>query len=51
MSKKVKELLSTLAVVVVVLTIAGLAIWYEVEMWSECRATNTFWYCMRILGK
>lgn len=33
------------------LLIIGLAIWYEIAMWSECRETNSFWYCMRVLGK
>lgn len=23
----------------------------EVKLWGECRETNSFWYCMRVLGK
>lgn len=27
------------------------AVWYEVAMWQECRATpHSFWYCLRVLG-
>jgi hypothetical protein len=30
--------------------VVALAIWYEVSMWNECRETNSFFYCMRVLG-
>jgi hypothetical protein len=33
------------------LLIAGLVVWWEISSWSECRETNSFWYCLRILGK
>jgi hypothetical protein len=49
--KNIKSYLGPAAIVLAVVTLIGLGIWYEIEMWSECRATNTFWYCMRILSK
>jgi hypothetical protein len=38
-------------IVIGIVAFLGLAVWYEVEMWSECRQTNSFWYCMRVLSK
>lgn len=29
----------------------ALGFWWEVSSWVECRETNSFWYCLRILGK
>jgi hypothetical protein len=25
-------------------------LWYEVTVWTECRQTNSFMYCLRVLG-
>lgn len=33
------------------LLIVGLVIWWEASLWGECRETNSFWYCMRVLAK
>ena len=24
---------------------------YERMIWNECRATNSFWYCLHLLGR
>lgn len=29
----------------------ALSVWWEVSLWGECRKTNSFWYCARVLGK
>lgn len=29
----------------------GLLVWWELSLWPECRATNSFFYCARVLGK
>lgn len=26
------------------------ALYYEVSVWRECRQTNSWFYCMRVLG-
>lgn len=31
--------------------LVGLGIWYEVGVWNECRETNSWMYCMRVLSK
>lgn len=28
----------------------GGMIWWEWSLWSECRAVNSFWYCLRVLS-
>ena len=42
-----KQFFTGVGIVAVIL----LAIWYEMEVWSECRQTNSFMYCMRVLSK
>jgi hypothetical protein len=32
-----------------ILALVGLAVWWEVATWQECRQTNSFFYCMRVL--
>jgi hypothetical protein len=34
-----------------VLALIGGAIAWEVSIWNECRQTNSFFYCMRVLGR
>lgn len=31
--------------------IIALGLWWEAASWSECLDTNSFWYCLRVLGK
>lgn len=45
-----ERLIGALYVGLPVIAIA-LAIWWEYGLWNECRETNSFWYCMRVLGK
>ena len=33
------------------LLIVGFVVWLEVKSWNECLETNSWFYCMRILGK
>jgi hypothetical protein len=35
----------------VLLGIVGGTFAYERALWKECRATNSFWYCSRVLSK
>jgi hypothetical protein len=49
--KQIKEYPGPVAIILAVITFVGLGIWYEMEMWNECRQTNSLWYCMRILNK
>lgn len=32
------------------LGVIGFGIWWEVSLWNECRATNSFFYCVRTLS-
>lgn len=36
--------------IVIVLVLAGV-VYAEVAAWTECRATNSWWYCLRILSR
>jgi hypothetical protein len=38
-----------IACFIFVLMLVG--IWMEINIWNECRETNSFWYCMRVLSK
>lgn len=37
-------------IAIVVLFIVGVILW-EVASWQECLATQSWWYCLRILGQ
>jgi len=37
-----------LVTLVTILIVAGVG-YLEVSFWNECRATNSFWYCLRML--
>lgn len=41
------------AVIFVLLVVVGVvgAIWVEISLWRECRQTNSFFYCLRVLNK
>lgn len=34
--------------VAAILVISG---WYEISLWNECRDTNSWYYCIRVLGR
>lgn len=38
-------------IILVVIGLIGLGTWNEISLWNECRATNSFFYCARVLGK
>lgn len=44
------EVKTAVSIATVIAAIA-LAVWWEVSLWNECRETNSFWYCVRVLGK
>jgi hypothetical protein len=35
----------------VILVLITFILWYEYNLWDECLDTNSFWYCLRVLGK
>lgn len=37
--------------VAIIVAVIALVVWWEVSIWGECRATNSFWYCVRILAR
>lgn len=37
--------------VLLVASIFTLFGWWEIASWKECRQTNSWWYCVRILSK
>jgi len=47
MKNKIMILVMGTAIVAVI----ALGIWYEIYMWKQCRLTNSWFYCMRILSK
>jgi hypothetical protein len=40
-----------LAMIVAVLLVASVSLYLEISVWNECRQTNSFWYCMRMMSK
>lgn len=38
-------------IAVALLVFFGFAVYWEYGIWTECRETNSFWYCVRILSK
>lgn len=40
-----------LLVIVVVLIWVSVSVYLEISVWKECRQTNSFWYCMRMMSK
>lgn len=43
--------MKTILVYVGIFAIVLAAVWFEMQVWDECRQTNSFWYCMRVLSK
>jgi len=39
------------AIIAGVLALVSVGIYWEISLWSECRATNSWLYCVRVLGK
>lgn len=38
-----------IVLIAIALIVGG--IWWEVASWGECLGTNSWWYCLRLLGK
>ncbi len=49
--KKSNDTLNYIIVACVLTGAIALSLYYEYSMWDECRETNSFWYCVRVLGK
>ncbi len=39
------------AVIVAGVGLFGLLVWFQYSLWSECRQTNSWFYCARVLNK
>jgi len=50
-NNKLKDTLAVIGVAALVIFVLGAAVWYQSALWSECRQTNSFMYCMRVLSK
>jgi hypothetical protein len=51
MKRSTKDKLTMAASVTLVLAFVALAIGCEINVWQECRQTNSWFYCMRVLSK
>lgn len=47
---KVFEVLTYVAVGLLVVLVIGMSIWAELDIWDECRSDHSFLYCWRVLG-
>jgi hypothetical protein len=45
------EKLKVIGALLLIALVLGGVLFYEVAVWSECRQTNSWWYCLRILSK
>lgn len=45
-----KRLIEAVWVIGTLAVVVGLT-WLQIDVWNECRSTNSFWYCMRVLSK
>jgi hypothetical protein len=43
--------LKTIGVAALVVAVLAGIIYLEVDVWQECRVTNSWFYCMRVLSK
>jgi len=43
--------MKTVLIYACLLAVIVTAMWLEMQVWDECRQTNSFWYCMRVLSK
>jgi hypothetical protein len=39
-----------LALIFAVLLVASVSVYLEWSVWKECRQTNSFWYCVRMMS-
>jgi len=43
--------MKVVAIVVGVLMLAAVGIFLEVSVWNECRQTNSWFFCLRMMSK
>lgn len=46
-----KDVIIGIGATAFVLAVFGVMIWWNVAIWSECRETNSFMYCLRVIAK
>lgn len=51
MKPKTKLAITNMVMGLVVVAFIVAAVCWEIDLWNECRTTNSFFYCMRVLGK
>jgi len=50
MSRKIKDYLMRAIYIAIPLVVISGLVYLEIGLWQECRMTNSWFYCMRILG-
>ena len=46
-----KDNLTTIALVVLVVALLAFAAYWKVSVWQECRETNSFGYCWALISR
>jgi len=49
--QSLKNFLGQVIVAIFVIAIIALPVSCEYKVWKECRATNSYFYCVRVLDK
>ncbi len=47
---RISHNLGIMAGVIGVVALFGFIIWMKIDIWNECRATNSFWYCWHLVN-
>lgn len=50
MKRKTQNALALIGVLVLASTAVGGCVAMEVKLWNECRASNSWFYCLRVLS-
>lgn len=46
-----KYTLLTMAAILFFVSLVSFVVYLEISFWNECRETNSFWYCLRVLNR
>lgn len=46
-----KDKIKFYGIILGILAVIALAFLWEVNIWNECRETNSFWYCVRVVSR
>jgi hypothetical protein len=46
-----KETIISITWLVVIVAIISLSVWWNLQVFEECRQTNSFGYCLRLITK